>query len=73
MTSGGTSQSSGETNRFSDGNITFDTILGGSDNLDFFFDDTSSLIQYTINITHNIGRSGDFTEEHRFQQFRLSG
>jgi hypothetical protein len=68
LTGSGSSQSGGETEGLRDGQVALDHILGGSLNLDFFLDDTSSLIENGVDTSHHVGGSGNLGQEHRFQK-----
>lgn len=64
---------SGETERFSDRQEAFKNRHGGTSDLFFFFNNTSSLIETVVNTTHSILRSSDFSLEDRFLESRFSG
>lgn len=73
MSSGGSSKSGGESERFTDGQVGSDNIGGGSLDLFFFDDDTSSLIENVVNSSHDIGGGGNFSDKDRFLEGRASG
>jgi hypothetical protein len=68
-----TSQVSGETERFSDGQESLDDGHGGTGDLFFFVDDTSSLIEAVVHTTHSVLGSGNFGDEDGFLESGFSG
>lgn len=67
-----TSEMSGETEGFSDREVSFNDRHRSSGNLLFFVDDTSSLIETVVNTTHSILRSSNFGNEDRLLESRFS-
>jgi len=73
LSSGSSSQGGGESERFSDGQVSSDNIGGGSLDLFFFDNSSSSLIENIIDSSHRIGGGGNFGNKDGFLESRAGG
>lgn len=73
LSGGGSSKGGGESEGFSDGEMGSDDVRGGSLDLFFFDNDSSSLIENVIDSSHTVSGSGDFGLEDGFLERGAGG